>query len=316
MSTLTVRALFEAHRQRLRLTWEAGQAGGDLAVAGPAERGAPPDSLVGHLTLIRPNRIQVLGSSELRYLDGLGKNSYDDALTRLFGERPAAIIVCDGRRVNEDIIARAEAAEVPVLRSGVQSLKLISYLQHYLITALAEKTTLHGVFMSVSGIGVLITGSSGVGKSELALELLSRGHQLVADDAPELARISPDTLCGTCPELLRGFLEVRGLGILDVRAIFGDNAVKQSKNLRLIINLERHAQDVPVHLDRLRGTQRNRTLLEVDVPEILLPVTPGSNLAVLAETAVRDHILRFHGHDATEEFIARQRRLMQRDNPA
>lgn len=314
MNALTVRALFEAHRSRLRLTWEAAEGGGDRPVVGPAERGAPPDSLIGHLTLIRPNRIQVLGSSELRYLNGLGKNSYDDALTRLFEERPAAIIVCNRQRVSDDIIRRAEEAQVPVLRSRLASLKLISYLQHYLITALAEKTTLHGVFMSVSGIGVLITGNSGVGKSELALELMSRGHQLVADDAPEFARVAPDTLCGTCPELLRGFLEVRGLGILDVRAIFGDNAMKHSKNLRLIIHLERHAQDVPIHLDRLRGAQRSRTVLEVNVPETLLPVTPGSNMAVLVETAVRDHILRFHGYDATEEFIARQRRLMQDSN--
>jgi HPr kinase/phosphorylase len=183
-------------------------------------------------------------------------------------------------------------------------------MQHYLATYFAEIITLHGVFMEVMGTGVLITGESSIGKSELALELLTRGHRLIADDATEFARIAPDTLNGNCPEMLRDFLEVRGLGILNVRAMFGDSAIKQNRNLRLIIVLQ--DLEEATEIDRLHGSRQMRSIQEVDIPEVTLPVAPGRNLAVLLEAAVRNHILIAKGYDASAAFIERQKQRLEK----
>jgi HPr kinase/phosphorylase len=169
-----------------------------------------------------------------------------------------------------------------------------------------ESIILPGVFMQVMGMGVLITGQSGVGKSELALELLTRGHALVADDAPEFSRTGDDSIHGRCPEVLRDFLEVRGLGVLNVRAMFGIQAVLQTKRLHLIITLEPMSAERISNLDRLRGERRRRPVLGVEIPETTLPVAPGRNLAVLVEAAARDHLLHRKGYDAAEDFIQRQ----------
>ena len=174
---------------------------------------------------------------------------------------------------------------------------------------------LHGVFMEVFTIGVLITGDPGSGKSELALELLNRGHRLIADDAPEFTRISPEIIDGTCPEALQDCLEVRGLGVLNVRHMFGDAAVKLNKFLRLIIHLEiPDDPGSPDHKDRLRGNTSTMEVLELDIPRITLPVMAGRNLSIIAEAAVRDFMLKMKGFDAASEFIERHSRILQRQN--
>ncbi len=177
---------------------------------------------------------------------------------------------------------------------------------------LGEVTTLHGVMLDVLEIGVLITGDSSIGKSELALELISRGHGLVADDVVELQQIGPETIQGRCPPMLRDFLEVRGLGVLNIRSIFGETAVRPRKALRLIVNL-----DAPenAHEPRNRLATRSGTLdiLGVEIPSVTLAVLPGRNLAVLVEAAVRNHILLTRGIDSTREFIARQEAAMSRE---
>lgn len=165
--------------------------------------------------------------------------------------------------------------------------------------------------MDVLGVGVLIMGDSGTGKSELALELVSRGHRLVADDAPEFRKITPDTISGACPLGMTPFLEVRGLGILNVQALFGDSAVKKDKYLRLIVHLEHMSADKLRVIDRLQGDYRIRRVLSVEIPEIRLPVAPGRNLAVLLECAVRNHSLKMQGYNAAEDFCERQQQAMQ-----
>ena len=200
--------------------------------------------------------------------------------------------------------------QVPVLSARPSGQETIQILRYYLTNYFADKITLHGVFMEVMGTGVLITGDSSVGKSELALELITRGHRLIADDAPEFARITPDTLLGSCPEMLRDFLEVRGLGILNVRAMFGASAIKENRNLRLIIVLQEI--DDAGQIDRLHGSRRLRSIHGIDIPEITLPVAPGRNLAVLLEAAVRNHILILNGYDGSQSFIERQKERLEK----
>jgi HPr kinase/phosphorylase len=174
----------------------------------------------------------------------------------------------------------------------------------------SEKTVIHGVFLDVHGLGVLLTGESGVGKSELALELISRSHCLIADDAIEFSQQGPDEVRGTCPDALRDFLEVRGLGILNIRAMYGDGVIKDSKNLCLIIHLERMAPEKIQQVNRLEGCYGKKRILNTEIPMVTLPVASGRNLAVLVEAAVRHHILLRKGYNASDAFIAQQQEIV------
>ncbi len=311
MEPFTASALFEVHEDKLALSWAAGRSGAQRPIQLQETKGSPFGAWVGHLNLIHPNRIQVLGKAELAYLGSLGKNSHADAIKQLFANKPAAVVIADRQPASEELLQQAERTRTPLFVSPLPSHKIISHLHYQIANQLADRLTVHGVFMEILGIGVLITGESGIGKSELALELINRGHRLVADDAPEFFRLAPDTLNGRCPSALREFLEVRGLGVLNIRAMFGDSAIKPSKNLRLIIHLERMSDEELRNIDRLQGSRQSRTLLEVEVPQVTLPVAPGHNLAVLAEGAARNHILALSGYDAAQVFIARQHQLME-----
>jgi len=306
----TTSDLFGALEQRLSLEWIAGQSGGQRSLRGDFP-GAAGQTLVGPLNCIHPNRIQVIGHAEQIFLSGLFDRSFQDFMDKLLCGEPAAVIVSDGIRPDTVIGDYAERANTPLLTSPLPDRELVNELQYYLIHVLAERTTLHGVFMEVLGMGVMLTGDASVGKSELALELISRGHRLVADDAPEFSRIAPDIVEGRCPELLREFLEVRGLGVLNARAMFGDIAIKDKKYLRLIIHLARLDQIDPSQVDRLSGSRGSRVVLGLEIPEVQVPVAPGRNLAILVETAVRNHILRLKGYQASDDFIERQRRWLE-----
>lgn len=309
----TVSALFSDYQARLGLTWTAGRAGADRPLrdsSAAAPRVRPFDAGVGHLNLIHPNRIQVLGPAELNYLEQLRGAARSEHVQRIFAAPPACLVVSDGLPAGEDLRSAAEGAAVPLFSSPLPDYKIISHLQYYLSGALADRLILHGVFMEVLGIGVLITGKSGVGKSELALELITRNHRLIADDAPEFRRTAPDILNGSCPLELSGFLEVRGLGVLDVRAMFGDSVIKLNKNLRLIIHLQQMSSEELAAIDRLQGSRQRQTILDVEVPQITLPVAPGHNLAVLVEGAVRNHILLLKGYNAAQSFSERQQRMI------
>lgn len=306
---ITAQQLFDACRTRLELEWLLEPSDDSVTIV-PLPQGADTRSLVGHLNFIHPHRIQVLGPPEVGYLDGLGKNSHVDSLDQLFSEETALVILSDAQQPSDEMTRLAQKRHIPMLRSTFGSTRLIRELGFYLHNRLAESRIEHGVFMDVLGIGVLLTGESAIGKSELALELLTRGHRLIADDAPMFIRTTPGTLVGHCPEVLHNFLEVRGLGILNIRAMFGDSAVKQSMELQLIVHLAPVAAELLQQLDRLKGTRRKRRILDVEVDEVEIPVAPGRNLAVLVEAAARNHLLYTSGYDSAVEFITRQQELM------
>ena len=307
-TTLDIHTLYRAMHEKLGLVWLSGEQYKEQAVH-TSDDDSAEISLVGRLNLISQHRVQVLGRKELEYLDTLRKNSRKDTISQLFSGQTTLVIISRGLAPPADLETAASTSKTPVISSELSGQDVIVNLQHYLTNYFADKITLHGVFMEVLGTGVLITGDSSIGKSELALELLTRGHRLIADDATEFSRVSPDTLLGSCPEMLRDFLEVRGLGILNVRAMFGASAIKQHRNLRLIVVL----QDIEEasKMDRLHGSKRLRNIQDVDIPEITLPVGPGRNLAVLLEVAVRNYILSSKGYDASQAFIERQKRRLE-----
>ena len=260
-------------------------------------------TLIGHLNLIHKNIIQVIGKTECEYLKSTDEQVRIGMLQQLFKSAPVAILVTDGIPVPDELIEHANTYHVPLLSCSAESNEVVDAARFYLHEMFSDKQTVHGVFMEVLGTGVLITGESGVGKSELALELISRGHRLIADDAPVFTRIGPDILDGSSPILLQDFMEVRGLGVINIREMYGDNALKKNKYLRLVIQLKRMSKDDREQLDRLHGNRNHREILGIKIPVILIPVAPGRNLAVLVEAAVRNHILRDSGHDATQQLI-------------
>ncbi|MEA3278895.1 MAG: HPr(Ser) kinase/phosphatase [Pseudomonadota bacterium] len=294
---------------RLKLRWLTRQPDGPRPLRNK-DRTIAGQSLVGSLNCIHPSRLQVIGHAELVYLTDLGQTAYMETIEKLFGGQPAAVIFTDNIDPEPTFVSTAQRTNTPLLGSPLADEEVISHLRYFLTNALAERITVHGVFMEVLGMGVLLTGDPAVGKSELALDLISRGHRLIADDAPELAHIAPETLNGSCPPLLRDFLEVRGLGILNIRAMFGESAVRQSKNLNLIVNLRPLNERELALIDRLSGSPSARRILSVAVPEITIPVAPGRNLAILVEAAVRHQILRIRGYDAGVDFSERQTRAL------
>lgn len=313
-SRITARELFEQLEQRLGLRWVAGERGAGRVLESVNHLARRP-ALAGYLNTIHANKVQIIGSEELDYLDALDPDRRRDALGRIVRDTPLALVITKDREPPSDLLGAANGSDIPLWVSNQRGHELLTYLQYHLARALAPRVSLHGVFMEVHSIGVLITGESGLGKSELALELITRGHRLVADDAPEFTQIAPDMLDGACPELLQDLLEVRGIGVLNIREMYGDTAVKRNKYLRLILHLQRQDQSdsgAGHELDRLYGDCGSRRVLDLEVPQITLPVAAGRNLAVLAEAAVRAHALRSRGFDAAQAFIDRQAHEMRR----
>jgi HPr kinase/phosphorylase len=312
MPHLSVEQLFKDKREKLDLTWVAGEESGRRSL-GSDSLARPGIGLIGHLNLIHPHRLQVLGAAEISYLKSLDRDSLQQAIERLFSAELTAIFICDSKPAPRALLQPARQTSTPLFTTSLPSQQLINLLRQYLHRMLGELTTMHGVFLDVLGVGVLITGDSSIGKSELALELVSRGHGLVADDVVEIHQIGPDALQGRCPPLLRDFLEVRGLGVLNIRTIFGETAVRPKMILRLIVHLEEPKNGVPSKIERLKANAGAQTILGVDIPTVVLSVVAGRNLAVLVEAAVRNHILQQRGIDSTRQFIERHEKMMLSD---
>ncbi len=303
MLQISVAQLYDDNRDKLGLAWIGGKASGATRLWRDS---ADVAALVGHLNFIHPNRIQVLGNHEIAHLAAFEETELFQVLGKLFAVHPAALVVADGAPADVRMLKAAEASETAVFVTDMPSTQVIDRFRRYLGKALAETTQSHGVCMDVLGLGVLITGDSGAGKSELALELVSRGHGLVADDVVDISRIAASTLECRAPPVLKDFLEVRGLGVLNIRTIFGETAVRPKMNLRLIVHLDRSGTES----ERLPLHELSEDVLGVAVRKVVLPVTAGRNLAVLLEAAVRNYILQLRGIDSTAELMQRQQAEM------
>jgi len=298
---LTIQQLIDDKANKIPLVWLVGQEAADRRI--PGDRMSAAD-LIGHLNLIHPGRIQVFGEEETAYYNRLGAERQGLILDELIAGRVPAFIVADGGTPPPPLVAACQREHIPLLTTSTPAAPLIDMLRTYLGRRLAATTTMHGVLMDVLGLGVLITGESGLGKSELALELISRNHGLVADDAVELARVAPNVIEGHCPPLLQNLLEVRGLGLLDIRTIFGEAAVRRKMRLKLIVHLLRAtAHD---KFERLPLQDTTQEVLGLPIRQVMLQVAAGRNLAVLVEAAARNTILKLRGIDTLGEFMERQ----------
>ena len=302
--------LFEEFRAALHWEWVAGLGASERKFDETAIQAARSAAdLVGYLNYIHPGRVQILGEREIAYLTRVSEEDCTRRVSRIVTLEPPALVLADGQSAPDALLSMCERAQIPMFATAESSAFVIDVLRTYLSKHFADRSTIHGVFMDILGLGVLITGESGLGKSELGLELISRGNGLVADDAVDFYRINETTIEGRCPELLQNLLEVRGIGLLDIKAIFGETAVRRRMRLRLIVHLVRR-ETLERDYDRLPTEPLTQDVLGVPVRKVVIQVVAGRNIAVLVEAAVRNSILQMRGIDTYKEFIDRQRRAM------
>ena len=315
-SAISADVLFEDHRAVLRWQWMAGLEASERRFDEIAVRAARSGAdLVGYLNYIHPYRVQILGEREVAYLTNGSPEDCARRVARIVTLEPPVLVLCDGQTAPDALLSMCERAQIPMFATHESAAFVIDVLRAYLSKHFANRTTMHGVFMDILGLGVLITGESGLGKSELGLELISRGHGLVADDAVDLFRINQATIEGRCPELLQNLLEVRGIGLLDIRAIFGETAVRRHMRLRLIVHLVRR-ETMERDYERLPYEPLTQEVLGVPIQKAVIQVVAGRNIAVLVEAAVRNHILQLRGIDTYQEFVDRHRRAMEKGGDA
>jgi HPr kinase/phosphorylase len=306
---LKVSNFFSNNLKFLKLTWILNENSTEAILSGNAQESA---DLIGHLNLIHPYRIQVFGSPEVKYFNDLDTNRRKYLSAELFSAKPPAIIIAEEQVPPEEIFLACRRENIALLSTGTSAAGIIEKLRVLIAKTLAPRETRHGVFMDVLGLGVMISGSSGLGKSELGLELLTRGHGLVADDAVELIRVADEVIEGKSPELLRNFIEVRGLGLLNIKTIFGESSVRRKMRLRLIVQLVKRS--IINEYDRLPLKALYEEILGLKIKKVIIPVSAGRNLAVLVEAAVRNTVLQLRGVDSMEEFMSKQRLAIKRSS--
>ena len=306
--------LFEEFRNRLKWEWLAGLGASERKFDEVAVRAATSGAdLVGYLNYIHPYRVQILGPREISYLTSATPDDCARRISRIVTLEPPVLVLADGQVAPEGLLSMCERAQLPMFATKESSAFVIDVLRAYLSRHFADRASIHGVFMDILGLGVLITGESGMGKSELGLELISRGNGLVADDSVDLYRINQTTIEGRCPDLLQNLLEVRGIGLLDIRAIFGETAVRRKMRLKLIVHLVRR-ETMEREYERLPYEPLTQDVLGIPVRKAVIQVVAGRNIAVLVEAAVRNAILQLRGVDTYQEFVERHRKAMDSGN--
>ena len=302
-------ALLEAEAEGLRLTLVTGRAGlGNSIDLSRVQR--PGLALTGYTDYIRYGRVQIVGGSEINYLRKLSTGRRASILERLCRCRISCFVVTKGLVPPTELVAAAQAHGVPLLLTPTESTPFIKQLSAFLDERLAPRLHLHSVFMDVFGLGVLIMGESGIGKSECALDLIDRGHRLVADDVVEIKRMG-ENLVGASPDLTRYHMELRGLGVINIKDLYGVSSIRLTKRLELVVNLERW--EAGKEYDRLGLRDERYVVLGVEVPLIRMPVAPGRNIAILVEVAARNQLLKERGYDAARRFAERVDAIIEAD---
>jgi len=306
---VTVAELLEGASDPLKLDLVAVRAGLDHRIQ-MARVQRPGLALTGYSDYIRDGRVQIVGSSEIGYLHKLPPRRRSTILGKLCRSRITCFVVTKGLPPPPELLQAAEARGIPVLATPLESTAFVRHLAAFLEERLATRLHLHSVLMDVFGLGVLILGDSGIGKSECALELIDRGHRLVADDVVEVKRMG-DVLVGSSPDLTRYHMEVRGVGVINLKDLYGVSSIRLSKRVELVVNLERW--EVGKDYDRLGLRDESFLILGVELPLARMPVAPGRNIALLVEVAARNQLLRERGYDAARRFVERVDELVASD---
>lgn len=298
--SITVSELYELKARDLKFELAGGVNGLTKKITSPRIQKLGL-AMAGYLDYVQPGRCQFMGNTEFNYLAGLHKLEFSTAISRTFNANLTCIVATGGLPVSPELNAAAKEHGIPILKTPANSSRAIDEIIQFLEHRLAPSTAIHGVMMEVFGMGVLIVGDSGLGKSECGLELVLRGHRLVSDDAVTVKKIGLERLVGSGPDLLPFHMELRGVGIINVRELFGISSVSQEKDIDLVINLVRWR--LGQNIDRLGVEEPNYTLLETTLPVIKIPVAPGRNVATLVEVAVRIHLLKKQGYEPVSSFV-------------
>lgn len=298
---ITVAHLLAEPRLKATLRLVAGEDGQDRLIDHPRVQ-KPGLALVGHTHGVVPTRVQILGETELTFLEELSAEEQRQRVSVLFGLGLSLVVVSRGVDPPAALLEAADGTSTPLVVAEPRSSRAIQAIHHVLDGILAPSETRHGVLMDVHGVGTLLLGPSGIGKSECALFLVERGHRFVADDQVILSLLPTEQILGRAPVLLRNHLEVRGIGIINVRDLFGANAVRSEKTVQLVVEICPWSDDEP--FDRLGLDERTLDILGIPVPMLRIPVRPGRNMAVILEVAARNHILKAAGHHGAQKFIS------------
>jgi len=300
--SITVGFLFEKNKDRLKLVAINGEVGFDKELRDKNIH-RPGLALAGYVDLFTYDRVQVFGNTEIRYLNHLTLAERIRAFQTVFQFDLPCIVVTNENKLDDELIAIATEHKVSIIQTPYESTKCVYFLSDFLDDQFAPQTSVHGTFLDVYGIGVLLTGRSGIGKSEIALDLIERGHRLVADDVVLITRKGEGILIGAGSEVAKHFMEIRGLGLVDVRAVFGIRSIRFQKRVEVVVELQEWKPDI--EYTRTGLDHESVSILDVDIPHIKLPIFPGKNITVIAEVIALDYLLKHYGYDAAKEFSRR-----------
>jgi HPr kinase/phosphorylase len=307
MDATRVGALLDDKKFDLRLTLLAGKKGLTRKISSSRIQ-KPGLVLAGFMEYLHKERIQVFGNTEMSYLSTMPRDRAVDTLRHFFTQDIACLVVTKGLPVPPEMLAAAEQHGVPLLQTTHLSSTFIESVQSYLEDILAPSTSMHGVLLDVFGVGILLLGKSGIGKSEIALDLVMRGHRLVADDIVDVKRKSPDSVYGTGSEIIKHHMEIRGLGIINIKDLFGVASIRERKKIEIVLELVEW--DPHVEYDRLGVEEKKFKILDAEVPMLIVPVRPGRNMTTIVEVAARNHLLKLQGHHSAREFQERLNRAI------
>ncbi len=307
MPEITVQRLFEDRCETLQLEILTSDIGLERRVL-DSDLSSPGLALAGYTERFTSERIQVFGETEIAYLEGLAPEARRDRINGIFRFGVPAVFVTKALSVPDEVLEVAAECSIPILRSSLSTREFYRRIKPYLDAILAPRTNLHGSLADVYGVGLLFVGESGVGKSECVLDLVERGHRLVADDHVIVSRRGPDILLGQGHQLQAHHMEIRGLGIIDIRTLFGIHATRQQKRIEVIVRLERWDEDTAYTRTGLDSTEVD--VLGIQVPQVTIPLNPGKNITVISEVVAMDHLLKYAGIDSAGAFNERLKEAM------